>query len=156
MSSHYTIRFSDMVGDVVNFAGSVFKKTADFIRKRILEGLELHKQFNQYQGKQVTSLFDRNFTPSSPVLAEVLQTAPFAQTTRNEDQSIVEQFLEKLSPEQLLVLERIQNIARKQGYDVQALPSPSDDLILDIYFTKDKEKLAVKRRNYETPETLCQ
>lgn len=148
MSSHYRISFSQIVGETLSFAGNQIKS---FIKQRIAESLELHRGFDHYQGISVPSFWESRFSSfEKTTLPKVRKTTIKENTT--EERLMKRDIMENITPQQAVVLNKIMNIASKQGYKVKAsLPSPSKDLIIDLeafdlqkMFKENKEKVFVK------------
>lgn len=157
MSSHYKVSFSQLVEDALFFTSNqlanMINKTKAFLKQRIVEDLRLYRQLNQYQGTPATSFWERQFSSAQPLTLQAAGKNIKENLSVNKGEYTGKDFVDKLTRKQTFVFGKIMDIATKQGYEISALPSPSDDMIIDVYMPdfreriqRNKEKVFVKRR----------
>lgn len=157
MSKHLKRSFDQIAGEAIFCAvdqvKNMVKKTKSFLKQRIVEDLKLYRQFCQYQGIPVTSFWENRFSSvqssTSPEFGKTITENP----NINKGKFTGKDIIDKVTPQQALVFNKIRDIAIKQGYELKALPSPSGDLIIDMYsydlhemLKNNKEEVFVKRR----------
>ena len=161
MSKHLRRSFDQIAGEAIFCAvdqvKNIVNKTKSFLKQRMVEDLKLYRQFCQYQGIPVTSFWENRFSSvqssTSPEFGKTITEDP----NINKGKFTGKDIIDKVTSQQALVFNKIRDIAIKQGYELKALPSPSGDLIIDLYsydlhemLKNNKEKIFVKRRNETT------
>lgn len=163
MSSHIVIPFDDVVKSTTTKAiksmSNLVSSAKVFIKQQIKNHLKFYGQLNTYEGIPTTPFWQGMLPDPEQMKAPGKShlVMPTIQQTPETSATVAPQ---NLTSQQQVVLNRLKNIAAKQGYEIQALPSPSGELVVDFiqYDILDKmhfqrEKVLVKRRKNETDTT---
>jgi len=163
MSSHFVIPFDEVVKSIatqtVESLGLIVSETKTFIKEQITDHLKFYRQLSTYEGVPTTP-FWQGMLPNPEQMKAPGKSHLVMPTIEQTPETSATIEPENLTSQQQVVLNRLKNIAAKQGYEIKALPSPSGDLVIDFfqYDVLDKmhfqrEKVAIKRRKNETDTT---